>query len=125
VELALKLANVAVFALICAGVAVHRRRRLHVRLMLASFGLDLALLVTVELLRGAVDQAVGVVAEQGPWALRIHILFSLAAGVMWLIMIHSGTRVLRGREEHRPRHARGARVFLLARFGNMVTAFFV
>jgi hypothetical protein len=81
--------------------------------------------VTVELLRGAVEQTVEVIAAPGPWALRIHILFSLAAGVMWLIMIHSGTRVLRGRADHLPRHARGARLFLLARFGNMVTAFFV
>jgi uncharacterized membrane protein YozB (DUF420 family) len=125
VEIVLKLANVAVFVVICVGVAVHRRRRLHVGLMLTSFALDLALLVVVELLRGAVGQAVGVVSPGGAWALRIHILFSLAAGVMWLVMIHSGCRLLRGGEEYRGRHSRGARLFLAVRFGNMVTAFLV
>lgn len=124
-ETVLNLANAAIFVLICVGVAVHRRRRWHVRIMIASFLLDLAALVTVEVLRGAVDQAVGAVGAGGAWVLRIHILCSLVAGVMWLIMIWSGVRLLRGGVEHRARHAGGARIFLLFRFGNMLTAFFV
>lgn len=128
-ELFLNLANVAIFALIIYGTAIHHRRMLHVKVMSLCFALDVALVLAVELLRGAVGKAVDTAAGdagiENRTILMIHIGFSLLTLLMWGLQIYSGTKVLKNRMEYLGRHAKGAKVFLLMRFGNLVTAFMV
>ena len=123
-SLAFNLANAAVFALIVAGALQHSRRRLHVRMMLTCFVLDLGLLVGVEIMNQAVER---VMQEAGgmPAILIVHIGFSVLMLAWWIVQIVLGRRLLRGREDLRGAHHRNAGIFLLLRAGNLVTAFFV
>jgi uncharacterized membrane protein YozB (DUF420 family) len=130
VTLALNLANVAIFVLILVGTFLHHRRTFHVRTMIACFILDISLLIAVEIQPSgsAVQKALSAAgggAGGDRVLLLIHVAFSAATLLLWAVQIVLGTKVLRGRMEVLPAHARGARIFLLARLGNLVTAFFL
>ena len=128
VDLVMNLLNVAIFVAILVGVALHHRRSWHVRIMLSALVADVGLLLWVELANAAIAHA----AQGGPGRsgvsaaiLWIHIAFSVATLVFWVIQVRNGFQVLRGRYEVLPAHARNARIFLAVRFGNLVTAFLV
>lgn len=120
--------NCLVFAVIIVGVALHHKRDLHAKMMLTAFVLDLALLLAVELSNSAVAQAFRNVADAGDRTAMtvIHVAFAVGGLVMWFVQIWSGRKIWKeGRMELLPRHARGAKLFMLLRLGNVVTAFMV
>lgn len=129
-DLALNLANLAIFILILVGTFLHHRRTFHIRTMLSCFVLDLALLLAVEFqpsgsaVRKAFSAAGGAEGD-GRVMLLVHVAFSVAMLAMWIVQIVLGAKVMRGRMEHLPAHAKGARIFLVTRLGNLVTAFFL
>jgi hypothetical protein len=57
--------------------------------------------------------------------LVIHIVFSVAVLALWIVQLVLGTKVLRGDRACLPAHAKMAKLFLLVRVGNVVTAFMV
>ncbi len=117
------LVNVAIFLLILVGAFMHHRRDLHVKMMLTAFALDLALLLAVELTNSAVARAYRDVGA-GSAITTIHVAFAISGLVMWIVQIVVGRKIYKqGRMELLPRHAKGARLFLVFRLGNVVTAF--
>ena len=112
-----RLVSIAIALLLAAGVALRRRRRLHVRIMLTGCAADLGLLVWVEFTRKAVEQALRGVSL----LLGVHIAFSVGVLVLYGVQIHCGRRLLRGEEAIRGRHRIGAMLFILFRLGNLVT----
>lgn len=124
------LINAAIFLLILVAAALHHQRLRHVKLMKLCFVLDLALLVAVEFFRekpSAVVKALDTMAhvERNNAVLAVHIAFSVLVLVLWVVQLVRGSQVLRGRAEKLPAHARWAKIFLLVRCGNVITAFMV
>jgi hypothetical protein len=117
-------ANVVLFAAILVGVALHARRKLHVRCMTACFVGDVLMVVLIELQRHAVKTTVRQFsgAPDANALLQFHIAVSVAALAMWVVQIVSGRRVLRGAPSV-ARHRRGAWIFLTLRATNVVTAY--
>jgi len=121
----LNLLNTAIFSLIVIGAFLHYRRDLHVRIMVTAFVLDLALLLAVEFSESAVGTALRSVTDagvEGRLLTWIHVAFAAGGLLFWFLQIYTGRKVLKGRMDLLPRHARGARIFLLLRLGNLVTA---
>lgn len=119
-------ANVAIFLFIVVGAFMHHRRDLHVKMMLIAFAMDIALLLAVELSNSAVGQAYrsATAGGDGRAITLIHVAFAAGGLLMWFVQIFVGRKIYKaGRMELLPRHAKGARVFLLLRLGNVVTAF--
>jgi|GEM_PF-4097577 uncharacterized membrane protein YozB (DUF420 family) len=120
--------NAAILVLILVGVALHHRRLLHAQLMKLCFVLDMLLLLAVEFLRSkpsAVGTAVDALRSGNNTVLVIHIVFSVAVLALWIVQLVLGTKVLRGDRARLPAHAKMAKLFLLVRVGNVVTAFMV
>jgi len=119
--------NCAVLAFILLGVALHHRRDLHAKMMLTAFALDIALLLAVEFSNGAVAQAFRSVASDGSDGRAItliHVAFAASGLVMWFPQLWSGRKIWKqGRMELLPGHALRAKLFLVLRLGNVVTAF--
>ena len=115
---------VSLFALllIAQGLRVRRDRRLHARWMLSAFAVDMALVLYIELSRGAVEQALD---PRISGILQIHIAFSTLAAIGWFCLVILGVLMLRGRRHLRPWHLRIAALFLLARLGNFITSFMI
>jgi hypothetical protein len=113
-------ANVVIFAAILFGVAIHRKRRLHARIMTTCFIADVLMVLLIEWQRSAIKQAVGPASA----LMRFHIAVSVAALVLWVPQILTGRAILRGEPRLR-RHKIQAWTFLLFRGTNVVTAFMV
>ena len=118
-------ANVGIFLLCVVGAALHHNRRLHVRLMLLAFVLDIGLLLAVELTDSAVGQAMQGMSDGAPMIMWIHIAFALGGLIMWGVQIWNGRKVLKGDYSVLKRHALGAKIFMVMRLGNVITAFMV
>ena len=117
--------NASILALIFFGVWKRGEVRLHVRIMKASFALDVLLLIAVELGRSAIEKTIGIETvdeDVNVTMLWIHIFFALSSPILWIIQLRVGSRVLRGDRSALPRHRRNATAFLVARTLNLVTA---
>jgi hypothetical protein len=118
--IAFNVANVVIMAAILVGVAVHARRKVHVRVMASCFAADLLMVLVIELQRSAIKQAVGPTSG----LMKFHIAVSVGALVLWVLQILTGRGVLQGKPRL-ARHRIQAWAFLLCRGTNVVTAFMV
>ncbi|MAG56830.1 MAG: hypothetical protein CMJ83_11105 [Planctomycetes bacterium] len=121
--------NTAIFTLICAGAAMHRRRDLHVKIMMIAFALDIGLLLAVEFSNAAIAAALRTVSDSSSDArilTWVHVTFAVGGLVMWFAQIVVGRKILKqGRTELLPKHVLNARIFLVLRLGNVVTAWMI
>jgi len=116
----LKLLSVFVCLLLLVGVAYRRRRRIHIPLMLSAFAIDLSMVFYLEIRRGVVES---IPSRPMTTLLFVHILISVLVLVLYGVQITTGIRNLRG--PRRPWHRKAGMTFLLLRFGNLITSFFV
>lgn len=102
------------FLLIVLGWTQRRRRARHVPLVLAGIGLDLALVVWLELSRSVVEKTMHDHFSVLRW---VHIWSSTLAVVLYLPTLWYGFRLLRGAggPDARKRHAVVATLALVAR----------
>lgn len=103
------------YLLLVAGWTQRRRRRRHVPLVLAGIGLDLALVVWLELSRGVVEKTMHDQFSVLRW---VHIWSSTLAVVLYLPALWYGLRMLRSAAadaDLRRRHALVATLALAAR----------
>jgi uncharacterized membrane protein YozB (DUF420 family) len=110
------LATVA-FILIVAGWTQRRRRERHVPLVLSGIGLDLALVVWLEVSRGVVEAVAGA-AQHAPYTpVRwVHIVSSTLAVVLYIPTLRYGFQLMKGGDAAvRKRHAVVATLALVAR----------
>ena len=111
------LATVA-FLLIVAGWTQRRRRERHVPLVLAGIGLDLALVVWLEVTMRVVQRVAGTDAHQPyPMVRWVHIASSTVAVALYFPTLWYGFRMLRGPADSgvRKRHAVFATLALVLR----------
>jgi uncharacterized membrane protein len=107
-----------VLLLLVAGIACRRRRRIHIPLMIAAFGLDFASVLAIELTRRAIHK---VTTAPSP-LLLFHVTVSVLALVFYGVMFRLGQRVQNGDEGVRPWHRRFAWMFGACRATNYVTS---
>lgn len=112
--------SIGVCVVLALGVTVHRLVRLHVAMMLSAFAADLALVLYLEIGRGAVERAVAGVS----FLRYFHISMAVASIVLYGVMIWSGWRLWNtgaGRDFHK----RMALIFGLCRGTVLVTSFMI
>jgi hypothetical protein len=86
--------NGGVFLWLVAGVFLHRRHTLHMLWMTAGFALDTALLLYIELDRGALEQTFG--TSMTFW-LAVHIVIATVLVFWYPMLIFSGGKVSAGK----------------------------
>ncbi len=114
----LHVASSLVLVLIACGVYFRRRPRIHIRIMAASFVIDLSLVLYIELTRHAVEQ----VATHVRPMVYIHAAISLAVLISYVVMIVLGRKALRGDRSSRSTHRVMGVSFVALRGLNYVTA---
>ena len=101
------------------GVSQRKNRRRHVKVMLTCGIVDILLVLAIVVVRKALPTAM----EADTQILRIHLMFSIPALLLWFTAFASGRQRLRGKWV--TFHRFNAIAFLIARTGNWVTSFFV
>lgn len=121
----LKAISIFVFLILLVGYAYRRRRKIHVPLMLSAFAIDMGLVAYIELNRSAIKTAQSIITpDAGPGPLMtVHIIMSVIVVLLYFWQIYTGIGKLRGKRN--PSHPYTGIVFLLLRFGNLVTSFIV
>ncbi|MGE0200144.1 MAG: hypothetical protein AB7P76_04165 [Candidatus Melainabacteria bacterium] len=98
----------------------------HVPAMLLAFGLDVALVLYIELNKGAIEQfATDVQSPTGHELLLFHISVSLITVVLYIILTVLGFKILKGERALLKLHRNLGGVFLICRLTNYVTSFMI
>lgn len=115
------LVSTGVILLLAYGLYQRHNRKIHIPVMFTAFGIDLALVLYIELTKGAVEQAI-----DGPTPLLgFHILISLITVLLYIALIILGVQVLQGKQERIVWHRKLAYVFIACRLVNYVTSFWI
>lgn len=105
-------------SVIFVGFLYRRRSRIHVPIMVTAILLDLVMIIQLEVNRHVVAKA----AEAVTPLLKFHIAVALSTVLVYLVMIVTGTLMLRGKKLRRPHKMLGFYV-LLSRTVVSITAF--
>jgi uncharacterized membrane protein YozB (DUF420 family) len=115
-----KILSSLVFILILYGVSKRNENIKHMKIMLTCFGLDLALVLFIELGKGAVTTAMGFPGG----LLGFHIILSVLTITLYIWMIFTGYKLYTGSGD-RNLHKMLAYIFLVLRATNLITSFFI
>jgi hypothetical protein len=94
--------SLCILLLMLAGVIVHRRRSLHVKIMSTAMIWDVLLILQIELSRSAILKASK--ALSNPMILNIHVSIAISTVVLYGFMIYTGRKLLAGNNQYRKQH---------------------
>lgn len=112
--------SVVAITLVFAAIANRRRPRRHIPLVLAAFAIDLGLVLSIELNRGAIETVIA----GGPAILNIHVTLAVFVLALYVHQIWCGLSLVK-RGERRKSHRTGALLFVVCRVLVFATAFLV
>ncbi len=117
----MQIQSFCIVILMAVGILVHKRRKLHVKLMSLAMIWDVALILQIELSRSAILKASK--AVENALALNIHVSIAVSTVIFYGFMLYTGRAVLSGDNTLRKRHrALGYTTFIL-RILTFVTSF--
>ena len=99
-----------------------KNRDLHVKTMLFAIVWDIILVLQIELSRGAIEKASKVTSN--PNILNIHVSLAVSAVVLYVLLIVTGKKVLKGNRDIIGLHRKLGLLALLMRTLTFVTSFF-
>ena len=113
--------SLIIVILMIAGIVVHRRRSLHVKIMSLVIIWDIILILQVELGRKAILKASN--ALNNPAILNIHVSIAVSTVILYFIMIPLGRKVLAGDNSLLPTHRKIGYLTLTMRILTFITSF--
>ena len=99
-----------------------KNRDLHVKTMLLAIAWDVILILQIELSRGAIEKASKVTSN--PNILNIHVSLAISAVVLYVLLIMTGKKVLKGNRDILGLHRKLGLLALLMRTLTFITSFF-
>ena len=94
--------SILIYALMVFGISKRKQRKVHVPTMITVLTWDIILILQIELNRGAVEKAAN--ALKNTMILNIHVSFAVSCVVFYILLIHSGRKLLGGQHSYRLRH---------------------
>lgn len=116
----LTLISAFVCVLIVVGVLNRRRKRLHISLMVSALVIDVGIVLYLELARAVIESIPG---REMTGLLIFHIALSCLVLVLYGCQVYTGIKNARGQRS--AWHAKIPPWFITARFGNLITSYFV
>ena len=117
----MQLQSFCIVVLMIAGIVVHRRQSLHVKLMSFAMIWDVLLILQVELSRSAILKASK--AMTNSMALNVHVTIAVSTVILYGFMVYTGRQLLSGNHGIRKKHkVLGYSTFIL-RILTFITSF--
>lgn len=113
--------SLIIVVMMIIGIAVHRRRSLHVKIMGSIIFWDILLILQVELGRKAIMKASK--ALTNPAILNIHVSIAVSTVLLYIVMILTGRKVLAGNTDILPQHRRIGYTTFVMRLLTFATSF--
>ena len=107
--------------LMLAGIALHRRRSLHLKIMSTAMIWDIILILQIELSRSAILKASK--AATNAMMLNIHVSIAVSTVIFYGFMVYTGRKVMQGESHLLPRHKRLGYTTMALRILTFITSF--
>lgn len=117
----LQLISLTILIIYTIGYFYRKKRSKHIPMMLFAYCSDLALILYIELNRGAIEQTIGF--PDG--ILGFHIIISIGAFLSSTILVILGILLYKGKEKLRPIHKYLAYLFFILRYLNFITSLMI
>ncbi len=117
----MQLQSFAIVALMLYGVASHRQRLKHVKIMATAMLWDVLLILQIELSRSAILKASKAVTN--PLLLNVHVSIAVTTVLFYIAMVLTGRKVLAGDYKLQKRHKVLGYTTLALRVATLVTSF--
>ncbi|EQC44494.1 hypothetical protein M899_2385 [Bacteriovorax sp. BSW11_IV] len=110
-----------ILALIYLGVYKRKNRALHVKMMTSAIIWDVLLILQIELSRSAIMKASKVMTN--PMLLKIHLFFAIGSVLLFVAMLITGRKFLKGNNAIRPLHKKLGWTTVVFRTMTLITSF--
>ena len=110
-----------IMSLIIYGATQAKKRNRHIKIMSTAIIWDIILILQIELTRGAIEKASKAVSN--PMMLNIHVSIAVSTVLLYLVMIYTGRKVLKGENKILPKHKIFGKVTILMRVLTFITSF--
>jgi hypothetical protein len=114
-----------ILCVLITGACLHKKRHIHVPLMVTGILADLTVVIILEFNRGAIAKAIERSSTQSEILFKIHLATAIITLVGYGIALYTGRRLYTGHESIRPFHRFNAKVVLLTRTIVSITSFWV
>jgi len=103
---------------------IYRKKRiLHSKIMSVGIIWDLLLIIQIELNRKAIEKAIQVTKNSS--ILSIHIVLALSCVILYMFMVYTGRKILKGNKTLIPRHRKLGKLTFSMRVLTYITSFWV
>ena len=106
--------------LIVIGFVNRSRKKVHIPMMVSALAIDVGIVLYLELTRQVVESVA--TRDMSP-LLIFHIFLSVAVLILYGVQVYTGIKNAKGQRSSV--HPKTAIVFLVARFGNLITSYLV
>ncbi len=114
--------SILVFSLMIYGITKRKNRKIHVPVMKAVIIWDVILILQIELSRSAVLKASKAVTNAA--LLNIHVSFAILSVVFYVLLLITGSKLLKGQKQFRPKHKLFGWTAFTLRALTLLTSFF-
>lgn len=116
----LKVLSAFVCLLIVIGFVNRSRKKVHISMMLSALVIDVGIVLYLELTRQVIES----IPQRDMTPLLIfHICLSVAVLILYGVQVYTGIKNARGQRSSV--HPKTAIIFLVTRFGNLITSYMV
>ena len=112
------------FLIMCTlyvGVYLRKKRKVHIMVQSVAIIWDILLILQIELTRGAIVKASKAVTNE--MMLNIHVSIAVSTVILYLLMIYTGRKLIKGDQSIRPRHKALGWTTLVMRTLTFITSF--
>ncbi|WP_127713965.1 hypothetical protein [Halobacteriovorax sp. HLS] len=110
-----------IMSLMILGVYHRKDRKKHVKIMSSAIIWDVLLILQIELTRSAIVKASKVMTN--PLLLKVHLFFAIGSVILYVLMVLSGRKLLKGDNSVRQKHKWLGRTTLFFRIMTFITSF--
>ncbi len=115
--------SACILFLLYIGLTQRKNRKRHVPIMASVIAWDLILILQIELSRGAIAKASK--ALTNPMILNIHVSLAVTTTLLYIVIIYTGRKLLKGDYAIRPKHKLIGMSVTFFRTATFITSFFV
>ena len=119
-----QLQSALIVLLMFYGITQRKKRMRHVKIMSAAMIWDVVLILQIELSRSAIIKTGKAVMGDGKTMLYIHLFFALSTVLLYIAMVISGRKILKGITPNTKTHKKLGSTTFSFRILTLVTSFF-
>lgn len=119
-SLIFQLQSAVILLLVYYGVFIRKNKNLHPKVMTIAIIWDFILVLQIELARSAIKKAIDINSHS--MMLNIHLFFAISTAVIFLVLLFTGRKLLKGEFKYRKNHIKLGVIAVFFRTATLITS---